>query len=439
MYKFFPHTASDIQEMLATIGVASIEELFEAVPDHLKKPEDIKIPNQMSEIELKAIVQQLAAKNKPLICFTGAGSYDVFDFSVCRALTSRQEFLTSYTPYQPEVSQGTLQYIFEFQSMICELTGMDVANASMYDGATAAAEAIFMALSQARKNKALVSQTLNPRVKEVIATYAKYRDVEIAWIDETNYATAIADFDTKFDDSIGAVLLSQPNYYGIIEDITPIATKIDHQKSFLIMYVDPSTLPLLKTPQEWGADIVCGEGQTLGVPMSFGGPYVGFLACTTKLMRKMPGRICGLTNDVDGKRGFVLTLQAREQHIRRDKANSNICSNQSLMALYVVIYMSLLGPKGLQEVANRGYQNAHYLEKQLTQLKQFKNPSKQPFFKEFVVHYDGDAKKLHQYLVEKGILGGVVLDDSHLLLCASEKRTKKEIDDFVRIVGEYHV
>lgn len=440
MYKFFPHTPSDIEEMLQTIGVKRIEDLFDSIPNDLKlKVRDLAIPSSFSEYDLFSEVKRLGAKNTPLISFMGAGSYDVFDFSVCRALTSRQEFLTSYTPYQPEISQGNLQYIFEFQSMICELTGMDVANASMYDGATAAAEAVFMALSQTRKSKALVSSTLNPRTIEVIRTYAKFRNVTIELIDAADYVTSLSDFKAKMNDEIGVVVVSQPNYYGIVEDNRDLIEHIDHQKVMLIMVADPSTLPVLKTPKAWGADIVCGEAQTLGIPLSFGGPYIGFIACVEKLMRKMPGRICGVTNDVDGKRAYVLTLQAREQHIRREKANSNICSNQSLLALYVVIYMSLLGKVGLKDVALRSYNNAHYLYEGLVGTHRFKLANNHPFFKEFVLAYDGNAHQLHQFWLEQGFLGGLVLDEHHILFCATEKRSQAEIDQFIRLGGEFHV
>jgi glycine dehydrogenase subunit 1 len=439
MFKYFPHTEADIKEMLAVVGKKSLDDLFSHIDPSLLEPKDFNIPSSHSEDELRDKLNRIGNKNKQLTSFLGAGSYDVFCFSACSALTSRQEFLTSYTPYQPEISQGTLQYIFEFQSMISELTGMDVANASMYDGATATAEAIFMATSNKRKNAILVSSTLNPRVLEVVKTYAKYRGVEIVMIESDNYVTSINDFKNKLTDEVAGILVQQPNFYGIIEDYQEISDLIKEKNLHFIMNADPSTLAVLKTPKAWGADIVCGEAQTLGIPLAFGGPYLGYLACSKALMRKIPGRIAGMTKDVDGKRGFVLTLQAREQHIRREKATSNICSNQSLNALQSVIYMSLLGKQGLKEVAMRAYNNAHYLYDSLLKTGLFKAVHNHPFFKEFVVEYTKDAKDLNRHLQENNVLGGLVLEGNHLLLCATEKRTKEEIDQFVKLVGEHNV
>lgn len=437
MFKYFPHTPTDIEEMLKQIGVKSIEDLFKQIDPKLKI-KDLDLPHAHSESELRKEINHIGDKNKEFISFLGAGSYDTINFSVINALTSRQEFLTSYTPYQPEISQGTLQYIFEYQSMMCELTGMDVCNASMYDGATATAEAMFMAVSQSRKNKVLLSSTISPKVIDVVKTYAKYRGIEVELIDTCNYITSYEDLVKKYDDNVGTIIVSQPNFYGVIEDYVAINNFAKQNKLIFVMNSDPSTLAVLKTPREWGADIACGEAQSLGIPLSFGGPYLGYLTCTNQLLRKMPGRICGMTKDVDGKRGFVLTLQAREQHIRREKANSNICSNQSLMALSVVIYMSLLGKKGLKEVAMRSYNNTHYLASKLLDTKKFKMVNDQPFFKEFVVQYNGDVKALNEYLLNKGFLSGLILEDNCLLLCASEARTKDEIDEFVRLVGDYN-
>lgn len=437
-FKYFPHTETDIAEMLKAIGKESLDDLFSHIDPSLRTPKDFKIPSSHSEEELRNKINELGNKNKPLVSFLGAGSYDCFTFSTCSALTSRQEFLTSYTPYQPEISQGTLQYIFEFQSMICELTGMDVANASMYDGATATAEAMFMATTNQRKNTVLVSSTLNPRVQEVVKTYGKFRGVKIEFIEASDYVTSLSDLQAKMNDDVAAIIVQQPNFFGILEDFDEISKLVQERNIHLVMNSDPSTLALVKTPKAWGADIVCGEAQSLGIPLSFGGPYLGYLACTKKLMRKISGRISGMTKDIDGKRGFVLTLQAREQHIRREKATSNICSNQSLMALNAVIYMSLLGKQGLKEVAMRAYQNAHYLYDSLLKTGLFKKVNNHPFFKEFVVEYKHDAHKLNQYLLEQNILGGLILDDHHILFCATEKRTKEEMDTLVKLVGEFN-
>ena len=439
MFKYFPHTESDIKEMLDKIGVNNIDELFNVINPSVKYTNEFNIPSSHSEHELRKHISKLGDKNKQLISFLGAGSYDTFNFSVINALTSRQEFLTSYTPYQPEISQGTLQYIFEFQSMICELTGMDVTNASMYDGATATAEAMFMATSQTKNNKVLISGTLNPNVSSVVKTYAKYRGFEIVEIPAKDYSMDLDKLDELLDDKTACVIVGQPNFYGVVEDYSLLREKLNNTKALMIVNTDPSTLSVLKSPRELGADIACGDAQSLGIPLSFGGPYVGFLATTQKYLRKMPGRICGITNDVDGKRGFVLTLQAREQHIRREKANSNICSNQSLMALSVGIYMSLLGKNGLKEVALRAYNNSHYLEEELLKTNKFTKVTNQPFFKEFVLKFNSNAQKLNEMLLKHNFLGGLILEDNHILFCASEVRSKEEIDSFVRLVGDANV
>jgi glycine dehydrogenase subunit 1 len=436
MYKYFPHNEQDIKEMLKRIGVEKIEDLFTDIPQNILTKKELPIDKGLSEIELRQKINALANKNKQFISFLGAGAYEVYTPSIISALLSRQEFLTSYTPYQPEISQGTLQYIFEFQSMICELTNMDVANASLYDGATATAEAVFMATSQTRRNKVLVSKTINPRILDVIKTYAKYRDIEIIVVDMVDFCLDKEDLRTKLTDDVAALVVQYPNYYGVVEDFQEVVDLVHTNKSLFIMNADPSTLSVLKTPGEIGCDIVCGEAQTLGIPLNFGGPYLGYMATTSKLLRKLPGRIVGMTNDVDGKRGYVLTIQAREQHIRREKATSNICSNQSLMALNAVIYGSLLGKKGLVDVAKRAYNNAHYLYKKLLQTKKFTAVTTKPFFKEFVVKSFIDIDKLNQYLETKGFLGGLNLGDGQYLLCATEVRTKEEIDKFVSIVEE---
>ncbi|MFA5543629.1 MAG: aminomethyl-transferring glycine dehydrogenase subunit GcvPA [Bacilli bacterium] len=438
MFKYFPHNQEDIQAMLDKIGIEKIEDLFNQIDPKLIIT-DINIPSSFSEMEIRKEFKRLANNNKNYVSFLGAGSYDVIDFAAINALTSRQEFLTSYTPYQPEISQGTLQYIFEYQSMICELTGMDVTNASMYDGATATAEAMFMAVSQSKKNKVLISKTVNNNTREVVKTYAKYRGIEVLEIEEKDYVTDINSFKNLIDENVGSVILSNPNFYGVIEDYKEFNEVIKENSMIFIMNSDPSTLSVLKSPREWGADIACGEAQSLGIPLSFGGPYLGYLATTNKLVRKMPGRICGITNDVDGKRAFVLTLQAREQHIRREKANSNICSNQSLMALHVAIYTSLLGKKGLVEISKLAYNNTHYLYEELLKTKHFKKETNNPFYKEFVIKFNGDINKFEEYMRENNILPGLILKDNCLLVCATEARTKDEIDNYIRLVGEYNV
>ncbi|MDD3349014.1 MAG: aminomethyl-transferring glycine dehydrogenase subunit GcvPA [Bacilli bacterium] len=436
MYKYFPHNEPDIKEMLQVIGVETMADLFTDIPQGILNRKNLKLDKGLSEIELRQKIGTIAHANKQLISFLGAGAYDVYTPSIVGALLSRQEFLTSYTPYQPEISQGTLQYIFEFQSMICELTNMDVANASLYDGATATAEAVFMATSQTRRNKILVAKTINPRILDVIRTYTKYRNMEVIVVEENDCTIDIDDLQAKLKDDVAAFVVQYPNYYGMIEEYQKIVEWVHNNKSLFIMNADPSTLSVLKTPGEIGCDIVCGEAQTLGIPLNFGGPYLGYMATTNQLLRKLPGRIVGMTTDADGKRGYVLTIQAREQHIRREKATSNICSNQSLMALNTVIYGSLLGKKGLIDVAKRAYSNAHYLYQKLLATKKFVAITNKPFFKEFVVQSLIDINKLNQYLEAKGFLGGLHLGDGKYLLCASEVRTKEEIDKLVNLMEE---
>ena len=424
-------TIDDEKEMLSKINLKELDELFSDVPDEVKVKE-INIPSSLSEIELRKQANAIANKNKQLVCFAGAGSYDCYIPSVVNAITSRQEFLTSYTPYQAEISQGTLQYIFEYQTLICNLTGMDVANASNYDGATAAMEAMLMAVNQTRKNTFILPLDINPRVAEVVKTLARMHGINIieCSVDEIN---------NNLVDDLAGVILANPNYFGEINDYTNLISNVhENSKAVVAMYTDPSTLAILKSPGEMGADIACGEAQSLGIPLSFGGPYLGFMACTTKLMRKLPGRIVGMTKDTEGKRGYVLTLQAREQHIRREKANSNICSNQSLMALHALVYASVMGDAGLKDVAKRAYNNAHFLAEELTKSSKVKVSAK-PFFKEFVIETSFLVDPFLKYMEDKGILAGVKIDNNHLLVCASEVRTKEEIDCYVKLVEAYDV
>lgn len=439
MFKYLPHTEADIKKMLEVIGVSSLDDLFQEIPKELLN-KDLDIPLSHSELEIVRHFNDLTAKNKVLIPFVGAGAYDHYTPSVIRHLIEREEFLTAYTPYQPEISQGTLQYIFEYQSLICELTGMDVSNASMYDGATATAEAMMMATNTRKKDKVLISKTVNPNIIKVVETYAKYRNVEVILVDEINGITNVEDFKRKNDAEHACFIVQNPNYYGVIEDYSAYRPLLDESKGLLIMNCDPSTLTILKTPAEYGADIACGDAQTLGIPLSFGGPYIGYLATTTKLMRKMPGRICGVTTDSEGKRAFVLTLQAREQHIRREKANSNICSNQSLLALFVTIYLAVMGRKGLEEAQMNSYNATHYLLERLTELPKFSKAFSHEFFKDVAVKTTLDPSLINQALLEKGFLGPLSLgkfDDTKndlLLFSATEKRTKAEIDQLVSVL-----
>ena len=423
--------------MLAVAGVKSMDELFGEIPQQLLFNREFNLPEAMSEVEVRNYFEALGKRNSDLVCFAGAGVEDHYSPSVIAPIISRGEFLTAYTPYQPEISQGTLQYIFEYQSMICELTGMDVTNASMYDGTTATAEAMMMCVAIAKKrNKVLVSATLDPKVKRVVETYAKYQGVVIETIAEKDGITDLADLEAKLAaDDVAGVILAQPNYYGIVEDYTGVADMCHAKKTQFVMNAKLSTLSVLKTPAEWGADIACGDAQSLGIPMTYGGPYVGYLACVNAHVRKLPGRIVGATTDVDGKRAFVLTLQAREQHIRREKANSNICSNQSLMALYVTIYMSVMGHKGISEACSLSYSGAHYLAQQLVATGKCAMAFDKPFFNEFAVKTTVPAQQVLEALLAVGILGGVRIADDMLLICVTEQRTKEQIDRFVEIVN----
>lgn len=435
-YKYFPHTQEDLDVMLKKVGVSSLDELFSEIPESIRFKGDYDLPSAMSEMEIRQFFEQLGKKNEQLTVFAGAGVYDHYTPSIVPNIIQRSEFLTSYTPYQAEISQGTLHYIFEYQSMMTELTGMDISNASMYDGSTATAEAVLMAIANAKKaNKVLVSSTLDPKVLRVIRTYAHFQNIDIELIAEKDGVTDKADMEQKMAaGGVAGVVVQQPNYFGIVEDYSGFADVCHDNKALFVMNSIAADLAVLKTPREWGADIAVGDGQSLGIPMSFGGPYVGYMCCTEKLMRKMPGRIVGATQDNRGQRAFVLTLQAREQHIRRQKATSNICSNQSLMALFVTIYMSVMGKEGLKEAASLSYSAAHYLCEELIKTGKFKLAYEQPFFNEFCVRYNGDVDALQKHLADNGILGGVKVADDIIMFAVTEKRTKEEIDQLVELV-----
>ncbi len=430
MHKYLPHTDADIKAMLDVVQANDIDELFQVIPESLKLTEPYKLPSALGDYPLTKHMQSLANENQQLIVFRGAGAYDVYMPSVVKQTISRQEFLTSYTPYQPEVSQGTLQYIFEYQSMIAELTGMDVSNASMYDGATATAEAMFMAYAQTKKNRILVSETIQPSVLKVVQTYARFRGIIIDMIPSLDGITDQSYLNEHINESMG-VILQTPNRYGIIENYNKVADTVHEAKGLFILNQEGLSTALFKNAGTLNADIACGELQALGLPLSFGGAYLGYLATKKQYVRKMPGRICGMTKDVDGKRAFVLTLQAREQHIRRSKANSNICSNQSLMALAVTVYLSLLGRQGFIDVARETTKKAHYLYKKLMDTNQFEMVYDAPFFQEFVLKAKFDTSSLDEKLLKAGFLGPLPLGDNKLLFAVSEKRSIEEIDAFV--------
>jgi len=435
-YKYFPHTEEDLQAMMEKVGVENLDGLYAQIPDAIRFKGDYELPLGASEMEVRQAFELLGSQNKQLTCFAGMGVYDHYTPSVIPSLLQRSEFLTSYTPYQAEISQGTLHYIFEYQSMMAELTGMDISNASMYDGTTACAEAMMMAVAAGKKqNKVLVSGCINPLTFEVLKTYALHQGIELEVLPVEDGFTKLSTLKSQLSTGgVAGVIVQQPNVYGIVEDFTGFADACHEQKALFIMDSVAADLAVLKTPGEWGADIAVGDGQSLGIPMQFGGPYVGYMCCTEKLIRKMPGRIVGMTKDNHDQRAFVLTLQAREQHIRRQKATSNICSNQSLMALFVTIYMSLMGKQGLKEAAELSYAGAHYLCDELLKTGRFSLAYDQPFFNEFYVKYDGDIDTLYQRFIEAGILGGVRFEDG-FLFAVTEKRTKEEIDKLVKMAA----
>ena len=436
MFKYFPHTDADLQAMFQKVGIKSLDDLYAEVPEQIRFRGDYQLPEEMSEIEVRQLFEKLGAQNMPLTCFAGAGVYDHYTPSVIPQLLSRSEFLTSYTPYQAEISQGTLHYIFEYQSMMAELTGMDISNASMYDGTTATAEAVMMAVAAGKKqNKVLVSETIDPKILAVVKTYAHFHGIEIEMIPAKDGVTDLSALNSQLSTDIAGVLVQQPNFYGIVENYEGFADACHNHKSLFIMNSVAADLAVLKTPGEWGADIAVGDGQSLGIPMQWGGPYVGYMCCTEKLIRKIPGRIVGMTQDNRGQRAFVLTLQAREQHIRRQKATSNICSNQSLMALWATVYMSLMGKQGLKEAAELSYAGAHYLCDGLLKMGKFTLVYNQPFFNEFVVRYNGDVDALQKRLTENGIFGGIKLAADQLMFAVTEKRTKEEVDNLIKIAA----
>ena len=441
MYKYFPHTQDDLKAMMEKVGVKDLDGLYAQIPENIRFKGDYQLPSEMSEIEVRKLFEKLSSQNKQFTCFAGYGVYDHYTPSVIPSLLQRSEFLTSYTPYQAEISQGTLHYIFEYQSMMAELTGMDISNASMYDGATATAEAMMMAVAAGKKvNKVLVSETLNGDTRKVLDTYALHQGIELVTIPEKDGVTDLSALNSQLSslEGVAGVIVQQPNACGIVEDFTGFADACHENKALLIINSVAADLAVLKTPGEWGADIAVGDGQSLGIPMLFGGPYVGYMCCTEKLIRKMPGRIVGMTKDNRDQRAFVLTLQAREQHIRRQKATSNICSNQSLMALFVTIYMSLMGKQGLKEAAQLSYAGAHYFCEKLLATGKFHLVYDKPFFNEFLVRYDGDLDELLSFYMMNGILPGIKMSDGSLLIAVTEKRTKEEIDFFLSILPMAH-
>lgn len=424
--------------MLERIGVGSLDDLYSDVPDKFIYRGEYDLPDAMSEQQVRSFFESLDKKDLHLKVFAGAGAYDHYTPSVIPYICSRSEFLTAYTPYQAEISQGTLRYIFEYQSMICALTGMDVSNASMYDGPTAAAEAMMMAVAcTKRKTRVLLSETLLPHVRKVVETYAKFHNVQLGYISMKDGQTGLESMKEELaKGDVAGVIVPSLNRFGIVEDLTGFAEAVHEAKAIAVEYCDPSALAVVRTPGEWDFDIAVGDGQSLGIPMCFGGPYVGFMACRKDYVRKMPGRIVGQTQDADGKCCFVLTLQAREQHIRREKATSNICSNQSLMALYVTVYMSLMGKEGLAKVNSLSSAGAHYLYGELLKTGKFEPVFDKPFLKEFVLKPLVPVEKLQQKLLDAGFFGALATEEGYVSFCVTEKRTRAEVDSLVEAVKE---
>ncbi len=440
--RYIPNSPEERQEMLEIVGLKSADELFRSIPRDVQLNRALNITEPLAESEVIAAMEDLAAKNsasrKP--SFLGAGVYSHFSPTIVDHLIQRSEFFTSYTPYQPEISQGTLQYIFEFQTLIAQLTGMDVANASMYDGSTATAEAVLMAQRVTRRDKCLVAETIHPEYVEVTKTYTQHGDSTFETIGFDQVTGRVLEDDlNKLDDKTAALVVQSPNFFGCVEDLQALAEKAHAVGALLIVVVTEAiSLGLLKTPGVCGADIVVGEGQSFGIPMSFGGPHLGLFACKEKYVRNIPGRLVGIAYDKNGNRGFVLTLATREQHIRREKATSNICTNQGLIALAATIYMEAMGKKGLQEVALQNAQKTAYAKKQIAALEGFSIPFDAPTFNEFVVRAPQNAGELLEKLrTEKGIVGGLALskyyagNDRDFLVCVTETNTKAQIDSLV--------
>lgn len=444
MHKFIPNTNEDKNKMLETIGVESIEELFAEIPEEFRLGRDLDLPDQMAEMELRKHMRDLGKKNQStddLTCFLGAGAYDHYIPSVVKNLASRGEFYTAYTPYQPEISQGTLRVIFEYQTMIAELTGLYASNASLYDGQTAVVEGAIMAVAKMRKRETvLVSESVHPETRKVLKTYLEHQDIKVIEVGLDNGVTDINDLKEKMSKDVATVIVQSPNFFGIIEDVEPLVEVAHEQKSIFMQSVDPMSLGILKSPGEMGVDIAVGDAQCFGNGLNFGGPYLGFIATTDKLFRKLPGRIVGETTDEEGKRAYVLTLQAREQHIRRERATSNICSNQALNALMATIYLSTVGKQGLKEIALQCINKTNYAIEKITAIDGYELLFDQPVFKEFAIKGTSDVQKIKDKLLEEGILGSYSLETEYntfknsALYAVTEKRTKEEIDKLAEVL-----
>lgn len=442
---FHPHTKTDREEMLKVVGVQSLEELFSSVPQEFRFP-SLDLPPRLSEMEVMDVLRDLAEVNethRDLPLFLGAGAYHHFIPAAVDSILRRGEFYSAYTPYQPEISQGTLQAIFEFQSHVINLTGMDVSNASHYDGATAAAESINMArvVFRNKKKKAVISPGLHPQYRQTIDTYLQGEDFNIVGPDLDPKLGPSALYDL-IDEDTAVVAVQYPDFFGRVYDLTELAEKAHAAGALLTVSVNPLALALFKSPGEYDADIVSGEGQPLGIPLSFGGPYLGLLATKEKYVRAIAGRLVGETTDVNGKRGYVLTLSTREQHIKRERASSNICTNQGLMALAATVHFSVLGKEGLREVANLNYQKSHYAADQISRLKGFELWSNEVFFNEFVAKCPAPVEEINDHLLEEGVIGGYDLGqdypgmENYMLIAVTEMNSKEQIDYLVSLLEE---
>ncbi len=442
-HRFIPNTEADVQAMLEVVGASRIDDLFADIPQEFRLTRPLAMPAALTEPELMSELSRLSSKcanADECACYLGAGIYDHYIPSVIDHMISRGEFYTAYTPYQAEVSQGTLQAIFEYQTMISELTGMEVSNASMYDAGTGTAEAAIMACASTRRSKVLVSKAVNPRYRQVLQTYAAPRGIDVTEVDfcKRRGVTPVSQVPASLAEDAACLIVQSPNYFGIVEEMDQLGEAVHAGGGLLVAVVNPISLGILAPPGSYGADIAVGEGQPMGISMSFGGPLLGFFATTSKLMRKMPGRLVGQTVDDAGRRGFVLTLQAREQHIRRESATSNICSNEALCALASTIYMSLMGPAGMRKVAEICTYRAHYLRDRMASIAGFEIPLSGPFFNEFVVRSSMPCDDMNEELLAAGIIGGKTIEPEYpelsgcTLWAVTEKRTREQLDTLIR-------
>ncbi len=442
---YLPLTPDDQQAMLDAIGVENFGQILQAVPSSLRNP-TLQVPPSLSEQEIRDLFGKLSRRNwnsREHLSFLGAGAYEHFIPAAVNAVISRSEFYTAYTPYQAEASQGTLQAIFEYQSLMCELTGMDVSNGSHYDGSTALAEAALLSVTKTKRKKVLVARSLHPEYRQVLEGYLSKTGVEVAEIPFlADGALDKPGLETLLSDKIASVIVSAPNFFGLAEDLSEVAGLVHQNESLFIVVSNPLSLGFYKTPAEWGADIACGEAQPLGLPPNFGGPWLGYFTTTRSLVRQIPGRLVGLTKDLDGRRAFCLTLQAREQHIRRERAASNICTNQALCAIAAAVYMTCLGKTGIRQVAELNMENAFYLRDQIAKLPGFQILTHGPIFNEFAVRCPKPVSEINQSLLKREIIGGLALDTQYpelqnaMLVCATENKTKEDLDCLIQGLKE---